>query len=39
MNDLLLSGEKFNGCIFKGKYLDCGTLDGYIRSFKEVGTK
>ena len=39
MNDLLLSGERFNGCIFKGKYLDCGTLDGYIKSFKEVGAK
>jgi UTP--glucose-1-phosphate uridylyltransferase len=39
MNDLLLSGESFNGCIFKGKYLDCGTLDGYIKSFKEVGAK
>jgi len=39
MNDLLLSGEKFNGCIFKGRYLDCGTLDGYIKSFKEVGAK
>lgn len=39
MNDLLLSGEKFNGCIFKGKYLDCGTLDGYIKSFKKVGVK
>lgn len=39
MNDLLLSGEKFNGCVFKGKYLDCGTLDGYINAFNQVGTK
>lgn len=37
MQNLLISNEKFTGCIFKGKYLDCGTLDGYIKSFNEVG--
>jgi len=29
---LIKNGEKFYGYIFKGKYLDCGTLDGYINS-------
>ena len=24
--------EKFYGNIFKGKYIDCGTLDGFINS-------
>lgn len=37
MQSLLVDDEKFTGCIFKGKYLDCGTLDGYIKSFNEVG--
>ena len=37
MQNLLISNEKFTGCIFKWKYLDCGTLDGYIKSFNEVG--
>ena len=26
------NGENFYGNIFKGKYLDCGTLSGYINS-------
>jgi len=29
---LILDGEIFYGNIFKGKYLDCGTLSGYINS-------
>ena len=29
---LIDSGENFYGNIFKGKYLDCGTLRGYINS-------
>ena len=29
---LIQDGEEFYGNIFKGKYLDCGTLDGYINS-------
>ena len=32
---LIKKGEKFYANIFKGEYLDCGTLDGYISS----GTK
>ena len=32
IKNLILKGEKFYGNIFKGKYLDCGTLDGYIDS-------
>ena len=31
---LLLNGEKFLGNIFKGQYLDCGTLEGYKNSCK-----
>ena len=29
---LIKKGEKFYGNIFKGKYLDCGTLSSYINS-------
>ena len=29
---LIYKGENFYANIFKGKYLDCGTLDGYINS-------
>ena len=29
---LINNGEKFYGNIFKGKYLDCGTMSGYINS-------
>jgi len=32
IKNLILKGEKFYGNIFKGKYLDCGTLEGYIDS-------
>ena len=33
---LLKEGEKFIGHSFKGKYLDCGTMDGYIKSSMEI---
>ena len=29
---LIKKNEKFYGNIFKGKYIDCGTLDGFINS-------
>ena len=32
IKQLIQNGEKFYGNIFKGKYLDCGTLSGYINS-------
>ena len=35
MNTMLLK-ESFYGCKFKGKYLDCGTVKGYIKSFIEI---
>ena len=28
--------EKFFGHVFAGKYLDCGTLSGYVNSSKEI---
>ncbi len=33
---LVKNGEKFYGNIFKGKYLDSGTFDGYIKSNLEI---
>jgi UTP-glucose-1-phosphate uridylyltransferase len=27
-----LKGNNFFGNIFRGKYLDCGTINGYIQS-------
>jgi UTP--glucose-1-phosphate uridylyltransferase len=36
IKNLLLKGEKFFANIFSGKYLDCGTLHGYINSGLEV---
>ena len=33
---LIIDGEKFIGHSFKGKYLDCGTLNGYIKSSQEI---
>ena len=33
---LLKKGERFYGNIFSGKYLDCGTLNGYINSGLEI---
>jgi UTP--glucose-1-phosphate uridylyltransferase len=35
MNAMLIN-ENFFGCKFKGKYLDCGTINGYINSFIEI---
>ena len=32
IRNLIFKGEKFLGNIFKGKYLDCGTINGYIQS-------
>ena len=36
IKELITDGEIFYGNIFKGKYLDCGTLDGYINSTIEI---
>jgi UTP--glucose-1-phosphate uridylyltransferase len=36
IKNLIKSGEKFHGNIFKGKYLDCGTIKGYINSSLEI---
>jgi len=36
IKQLIIDGENFYGNIFKGKYLDCGTLNGYIKSSVEI---
>ena len=36
IKNLILKGNKFYANIFKGKYLDCGTLNGYINSGIEI---
>ena len=36
IKNLIFKNEKFYGNIFKGKYLDCGTLNGYIKSGIEI---
>jgi len=36
IKQLIKNGENFYGNIFKGKYLDCGTLSGYIKSCIEI---
>ena len=36
IKQLIEDGENFYGNIFKGKYLDCGTLNGYINSSIEI---
>ena len=33
---LITEGEKFIAHNFSGKYLDCGTMDGYIKSTMEI---
>ena len=33
---LINDGEKFIAHTFKGKYLDCGTMEGYIKSSVEI---
>ena len=32
IRNLILKGSNFFGNIFKGKYLDCGTFNGYVQS-------
>ena len=32
IRNLILKGNNFFGNIFRGKYLDCGTINGYIQS-------
>ncbi len=36
IRSLILEGNKFIGHVFAGKYLDCGTMSGYIKSSSEV---
>ena len=36
IKNLIYKGEIFYGNVFKGKYLDCGTLKGYINSGLEI---
>ena len=36
IKQLIVDGENFYGNIFKGKYLDCGTLNGYVNSTIEI---
>ena len=36
IKQLIRDGEKFIGHNFNGKYLDCGTMDGYINSSVEI---
>ena len=33
---LILNEEKFIGHLFKGKYLDCGSMQGYLNSTLEI---
>ena len=33
---LVLNKNKFIGHVFKGKYLDCGSMEGYINSSFEI---
>ena len=36
IKNLILKKNRFYGNIFKGKYLDCGTINGYIQSGLEI---
>ena len=36
IRQLIKDGEKFIGHNFKGKYLDCGTMEGYLKSSLEI---
>ena len=36
IRNLIQENSKFIGHNFKGKYLDCGTMDGYIKSSMEI---
>ena len=39
IRQLINEGEKFIAHNFDGKYLDCGTMSGYIKSSIEVSKK
>jgi len=36
IRNLILKGNNFFGNIFRGKYLDCGTINGYIQSSIQI---
>ena len=36
IKSLIANGSKFVGHKFSGKYLDCGTMNGYIKSSMEI---
>ena len=36
IKELINNGENFYGNIFKGQYLDCGTLNGYVNSGVQI---
>lgn len=36
IRNLIFNGNSFFGNIFKGKYLDCGTINGYIQSSIQI---
>ena len=36
IRELIKDGNEFIGHVFKGKYLDCGTMRGYIKSTLEI---
>jgi UTP--glucose-1-phosphate uridylyltransferase len=36
IRNLILNGSNFFGNIFRGKYLDCGTINGYIQSSIQI---
>ncbi len=36
IKNLIYKGNKFYANIFKGRYLDCGTLQGYIKSGAQI---
>ncbi len=36
IKNLILNGNRFYGKIFSGKYLDCGTLKGYVESSAKI---
>ena len=36
IQSLIMNKEKFIAHNFSGKYLDCGTMDGYIKSTMEI---
>ena len=36
IQSLIYENEKFIAHNFSGKYLDCGSMDGYIRSSMEI---